>query len=213
VTTAAWILAAATIVFALADWFGVVTERTTIRYVAKPATLASLIGVALALEPFDGAIRTWMVVGLVCSLVGDVFLMLPERWFVAGLVTFLTGHLAYVVGLSLAPTSAVGLAIGVALVVTAAATLGRSIVSAVRRGDHPELTAPVVVYIAVISAMVVAASGTAAAAAVGGALLFYVSDATLAWNRFVHPLRNGGLAVMVTYHLGQAGLVAWLVTG
>ena len=33
------------------------------------------------------------------------------------------------------------------------------------------------------------------------------------WNRFVAARRFGHLAVMVTYHLGQAGLVAWLVTG
>ena len=49
--------------------------------------------------------------------------------------------------------------------------------------------------------------------AIGGAVLFYVSDATLAWNRFLEPRRFGPLAVMVTYHLAQAGLVGWLVTG
>ena len=212
-TTTAWILAAVTAGFACADWFGVATERQAIRYVAKPATLASLIAVAFSLEPFDGTIRTWMVVGLVCSLAGDVFLMLPEKWFVAGLVAFLTGHIAYVVGLSLAPTSVLGLAVGLVIVATAAAVLGRRIVSAVRSGAHPELAVPVMAYIAVISAMVVAASGTVAVAAIVGALLFYASDATLAWNRFVQPLRHGGLVVMVTYHLGQAGLVAWLVTG
>ena len=31
--------------------------------------------------------------------------------------------------------------------------------------------------------------------------------------RRAQPIRHGGLAVMVTYHLAQAGLVAWLVTG
>ena len=41
--------------------------------------------------------------------------------------------------------------------------------------------------------------------------VFYASDATLAWNRFVRPLRHGHLAVMVTYHLGQIGLVLGLL--
>ena len=52
---------------------------------------------------------------------------------------------------------------------------------------------------------------TAAPWAVVGALLFYASDATLAWNRFVAPMRFGPVAVMVTYHPAQAGLVGWLV--
>ena len=44
-----------------------------------------------------------------------------------------------------------------------------------------------------------------------GALLFYVSDATLGWNRFVAPSRGAQVAVMVTYHLAQAGLVLSLL--
>jgi uncharacterized membrane protein YhhN len=212
-TTTAWILAALTAVFAVADWVGVVTERQVVRYVAKPGTLAALIGVAVTLEPFHSTVRAWMAAGLVCSLAGDVFLMLSERWFVAGLTAFLVGHLAYVVGMASAPTATVGLLVGVAVVAVAAGTLGRLIVTTVRRGPHGRLAGPVTAYVAVISAMVVAAFGTWAPAAIVGALLFYASDATLAWNRFVRPVRHGGLAVMVTYHLAQAGLVAWLVSG
>lgn len=208
----AWALAAITAGFAITDWFGVITSRKAVRYVAKPATLMALIGVALALDPVDSTVRAWMVAGLVFSLGGDVFLMF-ERRFVAGLVSFLIGHILYVVGLSLAPTSSAGLVIGLAVVLVIAATVGRSIVNAVRGGPQAALTMPVVAYIAVISAMVVAAFGTTAATAIIGALLFYASDAILAWNRFVRPLPHGGLAVMVTYHLAQAGLVAWIVTG
>jgi uncharacterized membrane protein YhhN len=82
----------------------------------------------------------------------------------------------------------------------------------VAAGDHADMVVPVVAYLVVISAMVVSAFGTEGRWAVVGASLFYASDATLAWNRFLEPRRFGPLAVMVTYHLGQAGLVAWLVT-
>lgn len=84
---------------------------------------------------------------------------------------------------------------------------------AVAAGDHGELTVPVVAYLVVISVMVISAFGTASAPAILGAGLFYVSDTTLAWNRFVEARRSGPLAVMVTYHLGQAGLVGWVATG
>jgi hypothetical protein len=44
-----------------------------------------------------------------------------------------------------------------------------------------------------------------------GASLFYVSDALIAWNRFIGETRHGRLAIIVTYHLGQVGLVLSLV--
>lgn len=212
-TTASWALAVAAATFAVTDWWAVWVDRARVRYVAKPATLAALIGVALTLDPsVDPTVRTWTVAGLVLSLAGDVFLMLDERWFLAGLGSFLLGHVAYVVGLQLAPTSVAGTLVGLAAVGVAIATVGRRIVAGVA-GDHRELVVPVIAYLVVISAMVVSAAGTEAPWAVVGAALFYASDATLAWNRFLEPRRRGPLAVMVTYHLGQAGLVVWLVTG
>jgi uncharacterized membrane protein YhhN len=210
-TTTSWVLLACTFAFAVTDWWATWAGRRQVRYVAKPATLALLIGVAVTLEPVDPTIRTWMVVGLVLSLAGDVFLMLDEKWFVAGLGSFLLGHIAYVVGLQLAPRSWAWTAVGLAVVVVAIATVGRTIVRAVGAGPNKEMVGPVIAYLLVISAMVVSAFGTAALVAVAGASLFYASDATLAWNRFIEQRRFGPLAVMVTYHLGQIGLVAWLV--
>ena len=210
-TATSWALLAVTLAFAVADWWATWAQRPQVRHVTKPATLVALIGVAVTLTPVDPTIRTWMVVGLVLSLAGDVFLMLPERWFVAGLGSFLLGHIAYIVGLQLAPRSLGWTLLGIALVLAAVATVGRRIVLGVAAGDHREMVGPVIAYLVVISAMVVSAFGTAGLWAIAGASLFYASDATLAWNRFLEPRRFGPLAVMVTYHLGQLGLVAWLV--
>ena len=82
---------------------------------------------------------------------------------------------------------------------------------AVAGGEHKKMLGPVIGYSLVISAMLVSAFGTADGWAVAGAGLFYVSDTTLAFNRFVRPSKVLSVTVMVTYHLGQAGLVAWLV--
>lgn len=211
-TSLAWGLAALALVLGMGDWWAVWTDRRPVRVMTKPGSLAALIGVALTLEPFDPSVRRAMVVGLVFSLAGDIFLLGAEKWFVAGLASFLVGHIAYVVGLSSQYTSPVVLVVGLVMVAVSVATVARRIVSSVKASDHPSLVGPVIAYIAVISAMVLAAFSTAAPWAIGGALLFYVSDATLAWNRFVEPRRLGPVAVMVTYHLGQAGLVGWLVT-
>ncbi len=210
-TTTSWALLAVTLGFAVTDWWATWAQRPDIRRVAKPATLAFLIGVAVTLTPVDPAIRTWMVIGLVLSLAGDVFLMLHEKWFVAGLASFLLGHIAYIVGLQLAPRSWGWTLVGVAVVAAAIATVGRRIVTGVAASEHQEMVPPVIAYLVVISAMVVSAFGTTAPWAIAGASLFYASDATLAWNRFLDQRRFGPLAVMVTYHLGQIGLVAWLV--
>jgi uncharacterized membrane protein YhhN len=204
------VFAAVAGVAAVTDWWAVATDRRAVILVAKPATLAALIGVALVLEPFDPAVRAWMVAGLVLSLVGDVLLMLEERWFIAGLGAFLGTHLAYIVALQAARTSWAWTAVGLVVVTIGGTTLGRRTLAAVAGGPHRVIIGPLVAYLVVISAMVVSAFATAAAGAVAGALLFYASDATLAWNRFVEPRRWGPLAVIVTYHLGQAGLVAWL---
>ena len=173
----------------------------------KPAALVALVLVALALDPADGAQRAWFVVALVWCLAGDVFLMLPSDRFVPGLASFLLGHLAYVVGLALDPHWSGGrLLVGLLVVALALAVLGRRVVGAVAAHDRA-LVPPVVAYMTAISAMVASAVATGDARAVVGAGLFYASDTLIALDRFERPRAWAGLAIMVTYHLGQLGLV------
>ena len=54
--------------------------------------------------------------------------------------------------------------------------------------------------------------GALAGATAVGALLFFVSDYLIARDRFVRPLPWAPLAIMVLYHLGQAGLVLSLTS-
>ena len=215
-----WGLLAVATVFALGDWVSRATRNRRLEFVCKPATLIALIGVALALDPADATVRAWFVVALLFSLGGDIFLMiggdeeplLPgEQWFVLGLGSFLVGHVAYIVGLVTEGVSGSSLLVGIALVAVAMATLGRHIISSVRSGDEPALTVPVAAYITVISTMVACAIGTGSALAIAGACSFYASDALIGWNRFVKSYAWGPVAIMVTYHLAQAGLVLSLV--
>src|SRR5205085_1515979 len=59
----------------------------------------------------------------------------------------------------------------------------------------------------VLSPMVSAALATGIGLAIAGAVLFFASDTLIAWNRFVAPRPWMRLAIIVTYHLGQGGLV------
>lgn len=213
----AGVLLVAAAVAAVTDWVGVVRDLRPVRLVAKPLTLVLLIGVAVALDAEDPTVQAWFVAGLVLSLAGDVFLLLPDDRrvgplppFIWGLASFLLGHVAYVVGMLVDRPSAGWALVGLVVVGATAGAVVPRLLTGVKRTD-PSLLGPVVAYLAVISLMVVSAFGRAVPLGVAGALAFYASDATLGWNRFVRPSRAAELAVMITYHLAQALLVVSLL--
>ena len=216
-TTAALLCLLVAIGAAVTDWVAVATDRRRLEFAAKPAVMVALLGLAVALVPgsyASDAARPWFVAALALSLVGDVLLMLPRDRFVGGLVAFLIAHLAYIVGLVVivgaAELVAFGLVLGLVVVGSTVLLIGWPIVRAVRVG-RPRLVVPVVAYLAVISTMVVVACATGRPVAIVGAVLFYASDAILAWDRFVAPKRWSRVATHVTYHTGQALLVLSLL--
>jgi uncharacterized membrane protein YhhN len=111
-----------------------------------------------------------------------------------------------VVGLRIHGGSAAAWVLAALVVLVVDAVLARPVLSAVRR-RHPDLLVPVLAYIVVISAMVSSALATGVAPAIAGAALFFASDTLIAWNRFVQPRSWMPVAIIVTYHAGQAGLV------
>lgn len=203
-----WVALGVAAVAAVADWVAVARGDRRLEYVAKPVATLALVVLALSLDPEHDQRRAWFVAGLVLSLAGDVFLMLPRDLFVAGLASFLLGHVAYVVGFWVDdPPGGAPLAIGALAVVVVVALLARRILAGLRASGDGALAVPVAAYIAVIAVMVASATGTAEPLAVAGAWSFLASDAVLAWNRFVRPLAWAPVTIMVTYHLAQAGLV------
>jgi uncharacterized membrane protein YhhN len=206
VTTTAWVLLVLAAAAALVDWAAVARDTRPVEYVCKPLALVLLIGVALAIEPHDPAVRGWFVAALVLSLAGDVLLMLPRDRFVAGLAAFLVAHVAYVIGMLVDGVEPLLVAVGGVVVALGAGAVAAPLLRGIRR-TAPAMAPPVVAYMAVISAMVVGAFGTGRGLAIVGALSFYVSDALIGWGRFVRAHAWSRVAVMATYHAGQALLV------
>ncbi len=210
-TNAAWAFAAIFAVAAGANWWSRWTDGRRTELWSKPLALVALIGVAVTLDPVDPAMRVWFVVALGFSLAGDVFLLDGDRRFVPGLVAFLLAHVAYTIGLVVAPDwSWVGFGVGVVLMVALASTVGLRIVRAARRNE-PVLGPAVSAYLVAISTMFCAAAATGNWWAIAGAGLFVASDSVLGWRQFVGSTRWMPITVMITYHLGQAGLVASLL--
>jgi uncharacterized membrane protein YhhN len=195
-----------------ADWLAVQAGRKPLEYVCKPLTMVFLIGVAATVDVDSGAVRGWFLVALTLSMLGDVFLMLPRDRFVPGLASFLLAHIAFVVGMWVDGVSPGAFAIGLAVAAVAIVVIGRRVLAGARAGDDPALVVPVAAYMAVISVMLASAIGTQEPFAVGGASLFFCSDALIAWERFVRPQPWHRLAIIVTYHLAQAGLTLSLLT-
>jgi uncharacterized membrane protein YhhN len=176
-------------------------------YVFKPlTTILIAVLAATANGGADARYRARVVAGLVCSLAGDVFLMLPGDWFVPGLASFLVAHLCYIAaftrgGWRASPAPAV--ACGGYLMLLMWWLLPQA-------GD---VRVPVAVYGVVICTMAwqaierrLALGSAAAMLGALGAVLFVISDTALAVNRFASPYWLAPLAVMGTYVPAQ-----WLI--
>lgn len=197
---------------AIVDWVAVAYQRKTLEYIAKPGVMVVLLIWLWQVSGFTGSLA-WFGLGLLCSLAGDIFLMLPRERFIAGLVAFLLAHVAYIIGFNQTPTAfnlpGFLLAVLVALVFL---RVYRRIAAGLDASAQPTLKTPVLIYSLIISVMLLSALLTLAGntwnagpaiLVSAGALLFFLSDTLLAWNKFVSPFRMGRLAVIITYHLGQ----------
>ena len=204
------------LIFAVLDWIAVEKNWKVVEYIAKPATMLALLWLIGQSAGFGGAML-WFTLGVIFCLAGDIFLMLPRDMFIFGLLAFLLGQACYVVGFNnIAPFLNLW---GVFLIIMLGIYIGwlypKIATSLVQKG-RGGLKIPVLIYSTVISLMVYSALMTwtrpgwliaSAASASIGAVLFYISDSILAWDRFVEPIPHARLRTMIFYHLGQIGIV------
>ncbi len=213
-----WGWIAGTLVFAAADWLAVGFGKVSWRKITKPAVMVVLItGFSLAGGWRDSG--AWFGLGLVFSLAGDVLLLLPPSYFMAGLGAFLVAHLAYIIGFNqslILPGWQLIFAV-VGLVIADTLSFRRVRRSLMKRSKGRWLQYPFFGYMIIISLMLFSSflcwfrpdwPRPAAALVSLGALLFYISDTALAFNRFCSPIRGGQVFVMVTYHLAQFAITA-----
>ena len=217
-----WGLFAAYALVATGDWVAVTfTYRASsnsrarkLEYILKPLAMVFLIVAVSTSASSHGAgygesdlRRWWIDGGLGLSLVGDVFLMLPNKMFKSGLASFLAAHVAYIAGLTRGGSGVARLAIASALLALVFSPIARKIIGRVRQDDGPALLAAVSIYMVALATMAGAGITSRSSLEAAGGIVFLVSDATLAWDRFVRPIHYGRVGVMVTYHVAQ-GLLA-----
>jgi len=211
VTIAAWILLGVASVLAAFDWYAIARGLRRVEHICKPGATLALALVAATIDPAYSDTRTVFVLALLASLVGDVLLMLPTDRFVAGLGSFFVAQVLYTMGFALHGGSFADYMIGAAIVAVLVVPLCLRFVGALRRNGREKLIVPVLAYMGAIGAMAASAIASGNAFAIVGALLFVTSDSLIAETRFVRERPWGPVAIMVTYHLAQAGLVLSLL--
>jgi uncharacterized membrane protein YhhN len=187
---------------------GTETKRRWLLAFAKPVATASLLIVVGA--PSADSVERLIAFGIVFSIIGDGLLIVEgDRAFFAGTSAFLMAQVLYAVAFwsMRAPGRPVAPVAGVVVVVTV-------LLVANLWGPAGALRPAVAVYGLAITLMVGTALGTlggplpptAALCAASGAVLFYISDATLAWDKFRRPVRHASIVTMGVYWVGQIGI-------
>jgi uncharacterized membrane protein YhhN len=188
----------------LATWSQAASRRR-IHLVTKPLTTGLIIAVAAAAAaPVPAVYKTLVLTGLIFSLLGDVALMLPEKWFTAGLVAFLAAQVSYILAFKPLPGHPISPATFLPFVLFG---LLMFFLLAPKLGP---MKLPVFIYIAAITLMAGFAAarfidrgGTKPLLAFVGAVLFLISDSVLAYDRFARKVPGARVIILGTYFPAQ----------
>ena len=207
-----WFASCVTLVFLglllVAEW----RDSQRLRWVVKPVASTGFIAAAWAAGARDAGYGIAVIAGLVLSWWGDVLLIRKgQTWvFQAGIFAFLGGHVAYSVGFGVRGVDWLWFAGAVVVLAGVAAGVFRWLWPSVQ----PHMKVPVVAYIVVISGMVALAVGTVAAHGdpwiLVGAVMFYLSDLSVARERFVKPGFINRIWGLPAYYVAQL-ILAWTV--
>ncbi len=201
-----------------------VTEATLLHFICKPALMLTLgLYYVFAQREKSETLSKPVVLAILFSCAGDTLLMLQsyaDNFFMYGLAAFLVAHVFYIFAYRqhqwADTTNALqGLQkIRYAFPVVLSGT-GLAVVLYARLGD---LKLPVLLYAVVITVMVLQAlfrfgktTSASFAMVFGGAMLFMISDALIAINKFLEPLPHANLWIMITYITAQYLIVMGLI--
>ncbi len=187
--------------------------KNSLCYLFKPLTTILVILYFASNVDSWGLVAWLLLFGLLFSLLGDIFLMLPNDRFVPGLASFLVAHLLYIVAFiflldvpEVSPVSLLAVLYAIAFLFVLWPKLG-------------EMRIPVLLYALVIMLMLAAAIevqvqllSTASLLLLLGAISFVYSDSLIATKRFFGAKPWHEPTLLATYYLAQ-GLITTGVLG
>ena len=170
----------------------------------KPLSLILIILIVVIYPPIKSSYKIFIFSGLLFSLIGDTFLIYPEKYFKKGLIVFLVGHICYII--AFITSSGVHFTLWIFLPIAIVGTVYLKIIIPF----SGKMKIPIIVYIIIIAIMgwvamerlnYIPTLGTLLAAI--GAVLFMISDAVLALNKFRKPFISAELIILATYFAAQ----------
>jgi uncharacterized membrane protein YhhN len=221
--TAAYVLAAVTVplvaLLLIGEW-----KAFPWRGWAKGAASTGFIATAVTAGAVDTPYGRWVLAALCLGWVGDIALVSARRqWFLLGLGAFLLSHVTYIVAFTRVRPEALAAVLVAAALVMPAGLVARWLWPHLGR----DMRGPVLAYIAVITAMVAAAAGAVAGSGPAGpsiaaltaggppahwvwqvavmcaAVAFYLSDVSVARDRFVAPGFDNRIWGLPLYYAAQ----------
>lgn len=194
---------------------GIFLKNQLTEYVSKPMIVVLLVFYFISeTSKIDSVLKKWIIAALLFSWIGDVLLLFQPKdsvFFLLGLSAFLLAHIFYIVffhrirvkeNIRSSPWL---LAIVVIYYVTLIIFLSPYLA---------DMRLPVRIYGIVISFMFLLAmhmlfikNKTAGRLMMIGALLFVISDSTLAVNKFYQSFEVAGTVIMLAYGLAQLFIV------
>jgi len=189
-------------------------QYAVLGYFTKPLLMSLLLLFYLVSTSF---VNWWLISALILAFIGDVSLLIQSLkqkslWFITGLVSFLLGHIAYIV-LFLTSSNFLGYkwwSIFLALPFVISAIIVQRILSS----HTGKMTVAVTVYILVICLMGISTtflwsvrSILAPLLVYLGAWLFAISDILNGYVRFVRVIKFKGTIIMSSYIFAQLLIV------
>jgi uncharacterized membrane protein YhhN len=189
----------------LLDMAGILFEIPVLIQIFKPLILVSLIVLYL----FSAiSINKFYVLALICSFLGDVFLMYKgERYFIVGLISFLVAHLIFIkiVTSKLQKTT-------ISKIITSIIPFLILFFGLIYflKDNLSELLIPIIIYGLTISTFGVLAmlnylitKNNKSFLMFVGAVIFISSDSILAINKFYYTTKVMEVLIMATYIVAQ----------
>lgn len=177
-----------------------------VKYLLKPATMLLIIALAIYGSGLETTFAKWVVIALIFSLFGDIFLMFENRWFIHGLISFFIAHIFYIIAFwnsfTLNMSSHISLLAAICLLIFSV-WFYLFLLDYVLDEGGITLALAVAAYFIVIAMMMWSASLVGSSMLIVASLLFVISDAILAYDKFRHPFRIAEHLVMITYFTAQ----------
>lgn len=205
------------------DWLAI--ECHWIRFKPITKVIAILLVILWTLNTLDWKVDLFtgmLVTAQFFGLLGDVFLLFSDRWFLWGLTSFFLGHIVYhginllfILGQNRFALMerlwwiVLCVIIWLALLIVFYTGFG---VEYKKRHANGKLWGAIQIYFWVLSGLVIMTLLNVLVRSLPmrgtiilllGAGFFLTSDILLAFNRFIQPIERAQLKVRITYHLAQ----------